>query len=74
MRRHWPPTGGLHHADRGSPYTATADQLRLVQHGMVARMSRKGNGYDIACMELWHSLLTKELINLRHSRRGPVPN
>jgi transposase InsO family protein len=35
---------------------------------MTARMSRKGNGFDHAMMESWHSLLKKELIDLTTCR------
>jgi transposase InsO family protein len=66
VRRHRPPAGVLHHTDRGSQYAATAYQQRLGQYGMVASMSRKGNCYDNACIESWHSLLKKELIYLQH--------
>ena len=66
VRRHPPPAGVLHHSDRGSQYAATAYQQRLVQYGMVASMSRKGNCHDNACIESWHSLLKKELIYLQH--------
>ena len=66
VRRHRPPAGVLHHSDRGSQYAATAYQRRLDQYGMVASMSRKGNCYDNACIESWHSLLKKELVYLQH--------
>lgn len=64
VQRHRPPAGVLHHSDRGSQYAATAYQQRLAAYGMVASMSRKGNCYDNACIESWHSLLKKELIYL----------
>jgi putative transposase len=58
----------LHHSDRGSQYAATAYQERLKQYGMTASMNRKGNGYDNAMIESWHSLLKKELIYLTKFR------
>ncbi len=33
---------------------------------MVPSMSRKGNCWDNACIESWHSLLKKELVYWRH--------
>ena len=62
VQRHRPPAGVLHHSDRGTQYAAAAYQQRLVQYGMLASMSRKGNCYDNACIESWHSLLKKELV------------
>ncbi|MCY0881491.1 MAG: hypothetical protein OWS74_05800 [Firmicutes bacterium] len=53
----------LHHSDRGSQYAATAYQERLKQYGMTIGMSRKGNCYDNAMIQSWHSLLKKELID-----------
>ncbi len=63
-----PPAGVLHHSDRGSQYAAAAYQQRLQQYGMTASMSRKGNCYDNAMIESWHSLLKKELIYLTKFR------
>lgn len=69
-RQQRPPTGVLHHSDRGSQYAATTYQARLQRYGMQGSMSRKGNCYDNACIEAWHSLLKKELVYLRrfHTR------
>ena len=33
---------------------------------MVPSMSRKGNCWDNACIESWHSLLKKEVVYLHH--------
>lgn len=66
VARHRPPAGLLHHSDRGSQYAAYAYQGRVARYRMVGSMSRKGNGYDNACMESWHSLIKKELIYLSH--------
>ncbi|WP_274532452.1 IS3 family transposase [Sulfobacillus thermosulfidooxidans] len=68
VRHSRPPAGVLHHSDRGSQYAATAYQERLKQYGMTASMSRKGNCYDNAMIESWHSLLKKELIYLTKFR------
>jgi putative transposase len=64
--RHRPPAGVLHHSDRGSQYAAYVYQGRLARYGMVGSMSRKGNCYDNACIESWHSLIKQELIYLSH--------
>ncbi|WP_374952866.1 IS3 family transposase [Alicyclobacillus acidocaldarius] len=54
----------LHHSDRGSQYASHEYQDRLRAYGMVPSMSRKGNCYDNACMESFHSVLKRELIYL----------
>ena len=41
-----PPPGLVHHSDRGSPYCAKVYRAILQENGLVASMSRKGNGYD----------------------------
>ena len=33
---------------------------------MTGSMSRKGHGWDNACIESWHSLLKKECVYLHH--------
>lgn len=67
-RRQRPPAGVLHHSDRGSQYAAAAYQARLQTYGMEGSMSRKGNCYDNACIESWHSLLKNECIYLQKFR------
>lgn len=62
VARYRPPEGVLHHSDRGSQYAAQAYRGRLTAAQMTASMSRKGNCWDNACIESWHSLLKKELI------------
>ena len=54
----------LHHSDRGSQYASHDYQTRLRKYGMTGSMSRKGNCYDNACIESFHSVLKKELIYL----------
>lgn len=54
----------LHHSDRGSQYASLEYQSRLQKYGMKSSMSRKGNCYDNACIESFHSVLKKELIYL----------
>ena len=58
------PTAGLiHHSDRGSQYAALDYQALLQANGMRTSMSRKGNCYDNACIESFHSIIKKELIH-----------
>jgi putative transposase len=54
----------LHHSDRGSQYCSKEYQKQVKRYGINVSMSRKGNGYDNACIESFHSVLKKELIYL----------
>jgi putative transposase len=62
--RQHPDPGLLHHSDRGSQYASFDYQKQLQIYEMVGSMSRKGNCYDNACIESFHSVLKKELIYL----------
>ncbi|BCL77589.1 IS3 family transposase [Ktedonobacteria bacterium brp13] len=54
--RRRPPTGLLHHTDRGSTYTGESYQALLRHAGMVTSMSRTADCYDNAAMEsFFHS-------------------
>lgn len=55
-----PPSGLLHHSDRGSQYASNSYQALLQQHGMVCSMSRKGNCWDNAPTERFFSSLKRE--------------
>jgi len=57
-----PPTGCLHHTDRGSQYCSHDYQKRLRQHGFKVSMSGKGNCYDNAVVETFFKTLKAELI------------
>src|SRR5699024_7476234 len=57
-----PQKGLIHHSDRGSQYAATDYQAILRNHDITTSMSRKGNCYDNACIESFHSVIKKELI------------
>ena len=63
-----PKSGLLHHSDRGSQYAATAYQQLLTTHGMTGSMSRRGNGWDKACVESFFGTLKRERIEQRQSR------
>jgi putative transposase len=57
-----PPEGLVHHSDRGSQYASEDYRERLETYKMKASMSRKGNCYDNACIESFHSVLKKEFV------------
>lgn len=61
-QRH-PPTGLMHHSDRGSQYASGAFQRMLAAHGLVCSMSRKGEVYDNAVMESFYGTLKRELVH-----------
>ena len=57
-----PEKGLIHHSDRGSQYASKAYREQLSTYQMKASMSRRGNCYDNACIEAFHSILKRELI------------
>ncbi len=57
-----PGEGLIHHSDRGSQYASKEYREQLKKYRMKASMSRKGNCYDNACIESFHSILKRELI------------
>jgi putative transposase len=59
-----PGKGVMHHSDRGSQYASLDYQKQLNIYEMNGSMSRKGNCYDNACIESFHSVLKKELVYL----------
>jgi transposase InsO family protein len=58
-----PPSGLVHHSDRGVQYASAAYRQRLAQAGVVPSMSRRGNCYDNAMMESFWSTLKRGLIH-----------
>ena len=60
-----PPTGLVHHSDRGVQYASEAYRRRLRAAGVVPSMSRRGNCYDNAVMESFWSSLKRELVHRR---------
>ncbi|SHK70150.1 Transposase InsO and inactivated derivatives [Alicyclobacillus tolerans] len=62
--REKPDDGVLHHSDRGSQYASREYRDKLKEYQMIGSMSRKGNGYDNACIESFHSVIKRELIHL----------
>jgi len=68
--RRKPPSGLLHHSDRGSQYACHDYRKRLNQYGMVASMSRKGNCWDNAPTErFFRSLKSERLSDYRFVTR-----
>ena len=61
-KRRKPKPGLIHHSDRGSQYAGADYQERLASYKMIGSMGRKGNCYDNACIESFHSTLKKELV------------
>lgn len=74
VRRYRPAAGVVHHSDRGSQYAGHAYQARWARYHRTRSRSRKGNCWDNACIESWHSLLQKEGVYLHHFRtRAEAP-
>jgi transposase InsO family protein len=60
--RRSPPSGLIHHSDRGVQYACKDYRKLLKQHGIVPSMSRKGNCYDNAMKESFFHTLKTELV------------
>lgn len=65
LRARHPPSGLLHHSDRGSQYVSLAYQDLLRQAGCRCSMSRRGNCWDNAPVESFFSTLKVELVHQR---------
>jgi transposase InsO family protein len=59
-KRRNPPSGLLHHSDRGSQYASADYQNILAKHGAICSMSRKGNCWDNAPVESFFGTLKRE--------------
>ena len=60
-----PDTNGIIlHSDLGSQYTSDIFEGYMQSKGFVHSFSRKGNPYDNACIESFHSVMKKEEIYL----------
>jgi putative transposase len=66
IQRQQPPTGLIHHSDRGSQYASELYRNTLADAGMVQSMSRKGNCWDNAPMEGFFHTLKTELVHHNH--------
>ncbi len=56
--------GIILHSDLGSQYTSQIFERYMKEHKFIHSFSRKGNPYDNACIESYHSVLKKEEIYL----------
>ena len=61
--RRKPDAGVLFHSDRGSQYASHAMRDKLVEFGMTASMSRKGNCWDNAPTESFFNSLKNERVH-----------
>jgi transposase InsO family protein len=59
-KRRNPPSGLLHHSDRGSQYASDDYQDILAKYGAICSMSRKGNCWDNAPVESFFGTLKRE--------------
>ena len=57
LRQRRPRPGLVHHPDRCVQYASADSRSVLADHGLIASMSRRGNGYDKAAMESFLSSL-----------------
>lgn len=57
-----PPADCIHHSDRGVQYCSNAYTNLLKENKMKISMSKKGDPYDNACIESFHSTIKKECI------------
>lgn len=55
-------TGIILHSDLGSQYTSDLFERYMTANGFIHSFSRKGNPYDNACIESFHSVMKKEEI------------
>jgi transposase InsO family protein len=69
LARRQPPSGLLHHSDRGSEYTSNDYQALLAQEGIQVSMSRTANCWDNAAMESFFATLKKEGIHREQFER-----
>lgn len=65
-----PPSGLLHHSDRGSQYAAHAYQRVLKAYSVTVSMSGTGNCYDNAMMESFFATLKAECATDTFSTRA----
>lgn len=65
LAKHKPPSGLIHHSDRGIQYCCHEYQELLKKHSLLSSMSRKGNPYDNAAAENFFSCLKCEMVYLK---------
>lgn len=65
-----PPTGLLHHSDRGVQYASGEYRDLLSAAGLEPSMSRAANPYDNATMESFNATYKRECVGLAEERGG----
>ena len=63
VRQRRPPSGLIHHSDRGSQYTSAEYRLELAELDIGCSLSAAGNCYDNAPMESFFATLKGELVS-----------
>ena len=64
LRTRRPPSGCVHHSDRGGQYASEIYRQLLAEHGLVGSMGRSGNPYDNAKAESFMKTLKVEAVYL----------
>ena len=64
LRARRPPSGCVHHSDRGAQYASEIYRRLLADHGLVGSMGRRGNPYDNAKAESFMKTLKVEAVYL----------
>ena len=64
LRTRRPPSGCVHHSDRGGQYASETYRQLLAEHGLVGSMGRRGNPYDNAKAESFMKTLKVEAVYL----------
>jgi putative transposase len=64
LRTRRPPSGCVHHSDRGAQYASEIYRQLLADHGLVGSMGRRGNPYDNAKAESFMKTLKVEAVCL----------
>lgn len=68
-----PNPGLIVHSDRGTQFASAAFRQTLVNHQLIASMSRKGNCYDNAFIEsFWSSLKYETVYHRRFATRAAI--
>jgi putative transposase len=64
LRTRRPPSGCVHHSDRGAQYASEIYRQLLAEHGLVGSMGRRGNPYDNAKADSFMRTLKVEAVYL----------
>lgn len=61
-------SGAIIHTDQGTQYTSKDYIAKVLEIDCKLSYSRRGNPYDNACIESFHSVLKKEMIYQKNPR------